>query len=174
MSWDEVDESVCPIARSLSVVGDRWTLLILRELSMGSTKFDEIQAQTGMSSFLLSTRLKRLEADGVIERVPYSDRPLRYEYVTTAKGKELDPVLLALRGWGMRWGGYRKNEAPAVDLKLRRTGETIGADWVPGKADSPFTFERCDAKVGRKFAAERQGRAAAFRAGRRAGAAKAD
>ncbi|UPG92729.1 winged helix-turn-helix transcriptional regulator [Luteibacter aegosomatissinici] len=174
MSWDEVDESVCPIARSLSVVGDRWTLLILRELSMGSTKFDEIQAQTGMSSFLLSTRLKRLEADGVIERVPYSDRPLRYEYVATDKGKELDPVLLALRGWGMRWGKYRKNEPPAVNMVLKRTGETIDADWVPGKADTPFTFDLCDATVGRKFAAERKGRAAAFRAGRRASASKSE
>lgn len=174
MSWDEVDESVCPIARSLSVVGDRWTLLILRELSMGSSKFDEIQAQTGMSSFLLSTRLKRLEADGVIERVSYSDRPVRYEYFTTEKGKELDPVLLALRSWGMRWGKYRKNEPPAVLLTLKRNGDVVDADWVPGKADTPFTFDLCDATVGRKFKAEREGRAAAFRTARRAAAAKAD
>ena len=96
MSWDEVCESVCPIARSLSVVGDRWTLLILRELSMGSRRFEEIQAQTGMSSFLLSTRLKRLEKDGVIERRLYNERPPRYEYHATAKGKDLDEVLLFL------------------------------------------------------------------------------
>lgn len=75
MSWDEVCESVCSIARSLSVVGDRWTLPILHELAVGSQRFDEIQAHTGMSSFLLSTRLKRLEKDGVIERRLYSERP---------------------------------------------------------------------------------------------------
>src|SRR5947209_15441482 len=106
MSWDDVAESLCPIARACSVVGDRWTLLILRELALGTRRFDDLQAQTGMSSHLLSTRLKRLEQDGVIERALYSERPPRYEYERTAKGKELDQVLLLLRAWGLKHGGY--------------------------------------------------------------------
>ncbi|MDB5850898.1 MAG: hypothetical protein JWP29_4650, partial [Rhodoferax sp.] len=106
MSWDAVFESVCPIARSLSVLGDRWTMLIMRELSMGVHRFDEIQAQTKMSSHLLAARLKRLEQDGVIERRPYNERPPRFDYHATAQGRELDPILLAFRAWGMKWGGY--------------------------------------------------------------------
>jgi DNA-binding HxlR family transcriptional regulator len=168
MNWDEVCESACPIARALSIVGDRWTLLILRELSMGSHRFDELQAQTGMSSFLLSTRLKRLEADGVIERRQYSDKPVRYEYFPTKMGKELDPVLLMLRNWGIKFGGFRKGEAPAIHLKLKRTGEVVDENWVPSKADSPFTFSMCESTVGRKFAAERKERSESFRATRRA------
>jgi DNA-binding HxlR family transcriptional regulator len=169
MSWDEVCESVCPIARALSVIGDRWTLLILRELSLGSHRFDEIQAQTGMSSFLLSTRLKRLETDGVIERRQYNDKPVRFEYFTTVKGKELDPLLLMLRGWGMKWGGYRKNEAPACDIVLKRTGEPIGAEWALTAADTPFTFrEKVTSVIGKKFAAERRAKRDAFQEARRA------
>jgi DNA-binding HxlR family transcriptional regulator len=173
MSWDEVSESACPVARALAVVGDRWTLLILRELSMGTARFDEIQAQTGMSSFLLSTRLKRLEKDGVIERRKYCDKPVRYEYFTTQKGKELDPLLLILRGWGMKWGGFRKGESPAVKLVLKRTGEVIDENWSLTDADSPFTFDMCEPGVlGRKFAAERNEKRENFQAARRS--SKAD
>lgn len=169
MAWDEVCDSVCPVAKALSVVGDRWTLLIMRELMMGVTRFDEIQAQTQMSSFLLSTRLKRLEADGVIERRQYSDKPVRFDYFATAKGKELDPVILTLRAWGMKHGGFRKNEAPAVKLVLKRTGEVIDQNWMPAKADTPFTFDLCEPGVlSRKFAAERLERSETFRAQRRA------
>src|ERR1700712_1226375 len=131
MRWDDVCESVCPIARSLSVVGHRWTLLILRELSMDSRRFDEIQAQTGMSPFLLSTRLKRLEKDGVIERRLYSERPPRYEYHTTEKGRDLDEVLLLLRAWQMKWDGDQVDEEPAVRLVHKRTKKVIDAAWRP-------------------------------------------
>lgn len=86
MGWSEVGETVCPIARTLAVVGDRWTVLILRELFLGVKRFEEFQAQTGMSSHLLSTRLKRLEADGIVVRHLYSDRPPRHEYRLTSKG----------------------------------------------------------------------------------------
>src|ERR1700710_473409 len=113
MGWDEISESVCEIAQALSVVGDRWTLLIMREVGMGVRKFEEIQAQTGMSSHLLSTRLKRMEEEGLLELKLYSERPPRYEYHATQKGKELDSVLLALRGWTRGWGAYDPGAGPA-------------------------------------------------------------
>jgi DNA-binding HxlR family transcriptional regulator len=166
MSWDEVCESVCPIARSLSVVGDRWTLLILRELAMGSQRFDEIQAQTGMSSFLLSTRLKRLEKDGVIERRLYSERPPRFEYHTTEKGKDLDVVLLMLRAWEMKWG-RGANEEPAVHMVHKRTKKVIDAAWRPSGTGKPFSFDDVDSTVSPAFAAEREAKRMAFLAARR-------
>ncbi|CAN5154628.1 hypothetical protein BH10PSE17_BH10PSE17_03640 [soil metagenome] len=105
MGWDSVSDSACPIARSLAIIGDRWTLLILRELALGNHRFDSLQARTGMSSHLLSTRLKRLEADAVIERRLYEERPPRYEYHATPKGRELDPLLSLLKTWGRKWEG---------------------------------------------------------------------
>ena len=78
MGWSEVGDTVCPIARALAVVGDRWTVLILRELFLGVKRFEEFQQQTGMSPHLLSTRLKRLEAEGIVVRRPYSERPVRH------------------------------------------------------------------------------------------------
>lgn len=169
MSWDDVCDSVCPIARSLSVMGDRWTLLILRELSMGSRRFEEIQAQTGMSSFLLSTRLKRLEKDGVIERRIYNERPPRYEYHATAKGKDLDEVLLLLRAWQMKWDDPQGKEEPAVHLVHKRSKKVIDASWRPSANGKPFSFDDTDATVSPAFAAEREERRAAFLAATRRG-----
>lgn len=81
------------------MVGDRWTLLILRELFIGVPRFEDIQAQTGMSSHLLSARLRRLETDRILTRRPYSKRPVRYEYRLTDKGLDLYPVILGLKAW---------------------------------------------------------------------------
>ncbi len=130
MRWDTVCDSLCPVARSLAVVGDRWTLLILRELALGTHRFDEIQAQTGMSSHLLATRLKRLEQDGVIEKRHYSERPLRYEYHATAKGKELAPVLLALQAWGLKWGGYGPEHGFAAPPARKRAAKSVTTQEV--------------------------------------------
>jgi DNA-binding HxlR family transcriptional regulator len=164
MSWDCVSDTVCPIARALSVVGDRWTLLILRELIMGNNRFDEIQAQTGISSHLLSSRLKRLESEGVIERKLYSERPPRYEYQRTAKGKDLDPVILLLRQWGMKHGGYEPKEEPAMRVVHRKTGQLVDANWRMPEEGRRFTFDDVDAKIGKVFRAEREEKRAAFRA----------
>jgi DNA-binding HxlR family transcriptional regulator len=168
MSWEEVCEnSVCPVARSLSVVGDRWTLLIMRELLMGVRRFDDIQAQTGMSSFLLSTRLKRLEKDGVIEKQLYSKRPPRYEYLATAKGRELDEVILLLRAWDMKWGDRPAKAEPAVHMTYKRTKKVIDAAWRPPANGKPFSFDDVELVVGRAYSAEREARRIAFKAARR-------
>jgi DNA-binding HxlR family transcriptional regulator len=168
MSWDEICEnSVCPVARSLSVVGDRWTLLIMRELLMGVRRFDEIQAQTGMSSFLLSTRLKRLEKDGVIEKQLYSKRPPRYEYLATAKGRDLDEVILLLRAWDMKWGSRPAKAEPAVHMTHKRTKKVIDAAWRPPANGKPFSFDDVEFVIGRAYSSERDARRIAFKAARR-------
>src|SRR5215472_16739595 len=99
----EIGRMKCPVARSLSIVGDPWTLLILRELFLRSRRFEEFQGYTGMAPYLLTTRLKQLVKDGVLERRAYQERPRRYEYRLTDKGLDLYPVVVALSQWGDRW-----------------------------------------------------------------------
>lgn len=165
MGWDEISNSVCPVARALALVGDRWTMLILMELVRGTHRFDELQAQTGMSSHLLSTRLKRMEQDGLIERRPYSERPLRNAYFSTKKGQELDPVLMMLRTWGRKWEGDCPDGQPATTLRHKESGAVIDALWQLPGGGKDFTFDQVEATPGPLFIAERASRKSAFMAG---------
>lgn len=91
----------CPVARTLDVIGDRWTVLVLRDVAHGVTKYsDMLQSLRGISPNLLSQRLKRLEKEGVLERSFYSDHPPRAEYKLTKKGRDLMPVLSSMAEWG--------------------------------------------------------------------------
>ncbi len=91
----------CPIARTLDVIGDRWTLLIIRDLFLGRRRFSELLGSSpGMPPRLLSQRLKRLEEHGLVQRVIYSEYPLRAEYRLTERGRSLFPVLYAMGSWG--------------------------------------------------------------------------
>lgn len=90
----------CSVADALDVVGDRWSLLVLRELGMGVRRFGGIQANTGAPRDILTARLRKLEAAGVIERKAYSERPPRSEYALADSGRALAPVLMALQEWG--------------------------------------------------------------------------
>lgn len=110
----QTERTLCPVARSQELAGDRWTILVLRELFMGNGRFDELQLQTGATPQMLASRLKKLEAGGMVMRQPYSTRPLRYEYVLTDMGTDFYPVILALRAWGEKWC---KSEAEEVAVQ---------------------------------------------------------
>lgn len=90
----------CTIADALEVVGDRWSLLVVRELFYAQRRFTEIARNTGAPRDILTTRLRKLVEHGVIAREQYSERPPRYEYRLTARGRALSPVLLTLKQWG--------------------------------------------------------------------------
>ncbi len=106
----------CPIARTLDIIGDRWTLLILRDLFLGSSKFKEFREQSpGMPTKILSDRLKSLEQRGLIERRVYSEHPLRAEYHLTALGLTLEPLIAAVYAWGIKHA-----VAPAERSALRK------------------------------------------------------
>jgi DNA-binding HxlR family transcriptional regulator len=92
----------CPIARTLDLVGEWWTLLIVRDALLGARRFDEFKAN-GIADNVLSARLKRLTEAGVLKRSRYQTHPDRYEYVLTEKGYALAPIVLALRAWGKRF-----------------------------------------------------------------------
>ena len=91
----------CPIAASLEVVGERWALLVVRELVMGSTRFTDIVRGTGAPRDRIAARLKVLEEAGVVERRAYQDHPVRHDYALTESGRALVPVLDALLAWGV-------------------------------------------------------------------------
>jgi DNA-binding HxlR family transcriptional regulator len=102
MRWEELDQQPCSLARTLAVVGDRWTLLVLRECFLGVRRFDEFEKRLGITRHVLADRLKKLTEAGVLAKQAYQQRPLREEYRLTAKGHDLYPAVLALVNWGDR------------------------------------------------------------------------
>ncbi|MGA1343107.1 MAG: winged helix-turn-helix transcriptional regulator [Hyphomonas sp.] len=108
MKWSELSDNWCPVARTLSVVGDRWTLLILRDCYLGKSKFEEFAEASGMTRHILADRLKRLVEEGVLERRLYSEAPKRYDYLLTEKGEELRPALRIMKDWGRKYMPVRR------------------------------------------------------------------
>jgi DNA-binding HxlR family transcriptional regulator/peroxiredoxin len=98
-----LSDADCAIAQALDVVGDWWTLLIVRDTARGVHRFDALQHELGMSRKVLTERLRLLVDAGVLSRDPYQDRPVRYEYRLTPRGRALLPVLIALQDWGDTW-----------------------------------------------------------------------
>ncbi|HEU0102394.1 MAG TPA: helix-turn-helix domain-containing protein [Mycobacteriales bacterium] len=115
----------CSAAATLEVVGERWSLLVVRELAYGVRRFEGIQRATGAPRNMLATRLRTLEQAGVLERRAYCEHPPRYDYVLTAAGRELVPVLMALQAWGDTFLGgrttmpLRHRDAHGDDHRLR-------------------------------------------------------
>ncbi|MCA0873367.1 helix-turn-helix transcriptional regulator [Seohaeicola saemankumensis] len=103
MSRADLANTTCAISRAVERVGDPWILMILREIFLGSRRFDEFQRHTGASPHILSQRLKQMCADGILTKRAYSDHPPRYEYVVTEKGRDLWPMLVMLKAWGDKW-----------------------------------------------------------------------
>ena len=98
----------CSLARGLDMIGDWWSPLIIRDLFLDITRFDELVEDLGISRNLLTRRLKSLAANGIIERVAYQQRPVRYAYRLTEAGRDLVPAVLALTAWGDRWARPRE------------------------------------------------------------------
>jgi DNA-binding HxlR family transcriptional regulator len=117
----------CSIARALEVVGERWTLLIVRDVFHGIRRFDELQENLGIARNILSDRLSRLVGEGILERVPYSERPERYEYRLTPKGRDLNIALTALRQWG---DAYLSEKPPRL-LRRKADRKPVIAALVP-------------------------------------------
>lgn len=109
--WDQLATDWCPVARALSVIGDRWTLLIVRDCFLGKSRFEEFQKSLGVTRHVLSDRLKRLVDSGVLERNAYSQKPLRYAYSLTDKGRDFAPALIGLKDWGKKYMPIRKPAA---------------------------------------------------------------
>ena len=145
----------CSVAQCLEVVGEWWSMLIVRDAFLGVRRFDDFQARLGISRNILNVRLNRLVDAGVLVRVPYQDNPPRSEYRLTEKGRDLWPVLNAMRQWGDRWAA--PNGAPLelvheacgrvthVEHTCGACGEPVDGASVrarPGPAATPTDLER--------------------------------
>jgi DNA-binding HxlR family transcriptional regulator len=131
--------SPCSIARALDRVGTWWTMLILRDCFYGMTRFDEFQKSLNISTNALTTRLNTLVEEGLLERRQYSERPPRYEYVLTPRGRDFRPVLLTLFDWGRK---HFSPEGPAVVLKDSQTGKDVQLQLIDAVTGEPITQER--------------------------------
>lgn len=103
MTRTDTSQWPCTIARSANVLGDAWTLLVLRQACLGTRRFEEFQRTLGTARNILADRLHRLVENGLVTRVEYQQRPARYEYRLTDKGREAYPILAAMAAWGEKW-----------------------------------------------------------------------
>ncbi|HLG81131.1 MAG TPA: helix-turn-helix domain-containing protein [Bradyrhizobium sp.] len=131
-------ENSCPIARALDVIGDWWSMLIIRDAMLGRRRFGEFQKSLGLAKNILSARLRMLVEEGILSTVPAADGSAYQEYVLTDKGRGVFPILVALRQWSEAFDAHpdeidtilvdRKNGEPVRPLELRaRDGRLLGA-----------------------------------------------
>lgn len=136
----------CSIARAVDLLGDWWTPLVLREAVFGSRRFEEFQRNLGIGRNVLAQRLNRLVDEGLMDRVPYQDRPLRHEYVLTAKGRDFFPVLAAIIAWGDTW--LADDEGAPVVLRHRPCGHETHAQVVCAECGDALRVEDVEALAG--------------------------
>ena len=137
----------CSIAGALELIGDRWSLLLIRDLSLGLRRYDDLRVSTGIPAATLAARLKHLAAAGIIERVRYQDRPPRDEYRLTLKGRDLWKVSVALREWGDRWDASGFGQ-PTVEMIDRETGRLVVLAPVDVETGQPVSLDRLQLRPG--------------------------
>jgi DNA-binding HxlR family transcriptional regulator len=149
----------CPIARSLERVGEWWSILILRDAFAGLTRFDQFQTSLDIAPNMLTRRLNSLVESGLLERSKYNDRPPRYEYLLTDRGRDFRPVVVALYAWGTKHFAPEGASVVLVDTKTgkaadpvlvdRASGRPVSAErhvFVPGPAATARTRQRMEFK----------------------------
>jgi DNA-binding HxlR family transcriptional regulator len=125
----------CSVAQCLEVVGEWWSMLIVRDAFLGVTRFDDFQERLGISRNILNQRLNHLVEAGVLDKIPYSDHPLRHDYRLTEKGRDLWPVLTAMRQWGDR---YAAPDGPPMQLTHKGCGHFTEALMVCSVCREPL------------------------------------
>ncbi|MEM7323985.1 MAG: helix-turn-helix domain-containing protein [Actinomycetota bacterium] len=133
----------CSIARTLDIVGDPWTLLVVRDMFWGFHRFEEFQKRLGIARNTLTDRLNVLVDHGIATKVAYQDNPTRHEYRLTPKGRALHPVIVTLMSWGDQWSGI---EEPPVQLVEVPSGRVVSAILVDAETGEPLENLRVRAK----------------------------
>ncbi|QUH03459.1 helix-turn-helix transcriptional regulator [Saccharopolyspora erythraea] len=136
----------CSIARTMDLLGDWWTPLVLREAFYGVRRFDDFQQELGIARNTLSERLRRLVEEGLLEKQQYDTAPARYEYVLTEKGRDFFGVLAAMSRWGDRWLSGEKG--PPVTLHHDRCGHDSHAEVVCAVCGEPLRAEETSKRMG--------------------------
>lgn len=136
-----LEDRECPLSTTVQQVGEWWTLLILHDAFDGYTRFDQFQESLSISSSMLTTRLKALVAEGLLERRPYQSNPTRYEYVLTDLGRSLRPVVVALAAWGNSRLPTEKRSMILVNAQTGAEVEPVVVDATTGqRLDDSTTF----------------------------------
>ncbi|EKF73492.1 putative transcriptional regulator [Alcanivorax hongdengensis A-11-3] len=130
MRWQDIDQQPCSLARTLAIVGDRWTLLVLRDCFLGVRRFEQFQERLGVTRHVLSDRLRKLQEGGILDKVAYQERPRREEYRLTARGRDLYPVIVHLAQWGDTY--LAGEEGPPLVRIHRQCGEPLAAQLQCG------------------------------------------
>lgn len=137
MRWNDLSETPCSVARTVAVIGDRWTLMILRDAFLGVRRFEDFERRLGISRSVIAERLRRLVDEGVLRREAYQTRPLRHEYRLTDKGLALHPVMLSIVHWG------DTHYAGEAGPPLLHRHKACGCDFTP-----VMTCSACHEPVG--------------------------
>jgi DNA-binding HxlR family transcriptional regulator len=141
-SFEDVN---CSVAQCLEIVGEWWSLLIVRDAFLGVTRFEDLQARLGISRNILTQRLNRLVDKGVLKRVPYQERPPRSEYRLTEKGRDLWHVVTAMRQWGDRWAAP---SGPPLNIRHTACGRVVKAVPVCSHCGEPLDVRAVTAVPG--------------------------
>ncbi len=156
MKRSTLADRYCSIARSSAALVDAWSLVILRELFLANMRFDGLQAQTGMSPRSLTLRLGDLVETGIIKRVAYQQSPARYEYRLTAKGRDLWPVVIALKQWGDKWSGPWDNDQPPLTLHHKDHDHQLELAFICKICGEPVDAHSSEVSMTPAMAAERE------------------
>jgi DNA-binding HxlR family transcriptional regulator len=140
MRHKSLADARCPIARTIDLVGEWWSFLILRDAFRGIRRFDEFQSSLGIARNMLSRRLKRLVEAGLLETHPYSERPPRHEYRLTDKGRDFYPVIMTLMAWGNRWV-QRDQTTVALSRRTRVPLDPLLIDRGTGEPITPHSVQ---------------------------------
>jgi DNA-binding HxlR family transcriptional regulator len=151
MLGNDYRDQNCSIARTLELVGERWSILVLREVFLGRRRFEQMQQDLGIARNVLTARLQRLVADGILERVPYQERPARHEYRLTDKGLDLWPVVVELMRWGDRYAA--PPQGPPILVRHRGCGGLLGEHRICQRCGEPLGVRDVRAEPGPGFAA---------------------
>jgi DNA-binding HxlR family transcriptional regulator len=149
MRWDELDQQSCSVARTLAVIGDRWTLIILRDCFLGVRRFDIFEQRLGITRHVLSDRLRKLVEYDILKKVAYQQKPLREEYRLTERGLDLHSVVLALVSWGDK---HMADERGAPLLHRHKTcGHIMHPVTVCSECSKPITARDIEVEIGPKW-----------------------
>jgi len=143
------EEWNCSIARATDILGDWWTPLVIREAFWGTRRFDDFVDHLGIGRNILAERLHRLTDEGIFDKVAYRERPARYEYRLTDKGRALFGVIAALHRWGNDW--LATDAGPPVEMVDRRTGHVINPVVVDEQTGEPLDPRQITARPGPGF-----------------------
>jgi len=127
---------ICPISQALKQIGERWSILIIRDVFYGIRRFDALQQHLGISKKVLASRLTSLQQTGIFNKVPYQQKPERFEYRLTQKGRDLLPVLLTIMHWGNRWLATDEEKLSLTHLAC---GEQVEPKVICSHCDKPLT-----------------------------------